>query len=152
MRLVLQIFGIFFLASLLLGGLLIAAVDFKEAAEIERVSRNPFAKMALANAENFADANAWKTAGIFWVVLSISTIAGIVATVLKRPKFGIWVGIALLALTVVVVLLQPALESTQQLNPKTLGMSVAFFGAFGMAILLLLSTQLKAGTNASSGI
>jgi hypothetical protein len=143
MRLTLQIFATFFLASLLLGGLMMMAIDFKNAADIADLNSNFIGKLALGLAgDSGVSAGRLQFSGAVWAILALGSIVGIVATFLKKHTFGIVVGSSLLALAVLVVILQPRLEMREG-NIQSMGMVIAFFGSVGVSMMLMLHTKLK---------
>jgi hypothetical protein len=143
MRIALQIFTTIFLVSLVLGGLLMVAVDFKNAADIESIESNPFGQFVMTFAsKDFASPAALRAAGYLWLLLALGSIVGVGAAFLKKHTFGWAVGAGLGALTLIVILVQPTVEGGNN-DPKYTGMAIAFFGLIGIGLLVLLHTVLK---------
>ncbi len=124
MRLVIQVFASIFLASLVLGSFILVAKDYQLYTTTDHAAK-------------------WLWAAIGWVILSLGCVWGIVTVFLKRHKLGWLSGAGLGIYTVVLLLLQPGLDTVRGNDPKVTGMGIAVFGMIGMLLLVLLHTSLK---------
>lgn len=125
-----------------------AVIDFKKASDIESIESNIFGKLVLTMAnQDMSDPLTWRLAGAGWVFIALGSVFGIVVTFLRKHTLGWAAGAALFAVTVIIVILQPSLESANGNDPQITGIGVAFFGVLGMLLLVLVHTVFKPKVN-----
>jgi hypothetical protein len=144
MQVAFKVFTTLFFVSLMLGSLLMAAVDFGNASDVESFENNPFGKLALVlSPDQIGTPEAWRLAGSLWLVQAAFSVVGIVATFLKKHRFGLVIGIGMIIFAVIVTSMQPSIETNTGNDPKVTGMGIAFFGVIGMLLLILIHTVMK---------
>ena len=144
MRIPFQAVATILLGSLILGAMLMFKINLDWANKVETMRGDVVARFFVEGArDDIPEADAFRAAAYMWLVLGITSLAGIYAVFIRKQRLAIWIAIALILFASTVVLLQPSMANINGNNPKTTGMGIAFFGILGMLLILVLQTTLK---------
>lgn len=144
MRQAFQVVATVFLASLVLGAMLMAKINFGWVTKIDAMRGDLVTRFFVEGARSDIPPSAeFERAAWIWIVLGIATLLGMVAVFLKKRLFAIGTALGLVVFASVTVLIQPSMTNINGNNPQTTGMGIAFFGILGMCIVILLHTTMR---------
>jgi hypothetical protein len=145
MKVLLKVLSTLLFVAVMFGGLMMIMVDVKNGSDVAEMEGNPLGGLVKSMAPEIGSSSTWFAYAGIWAFSALLALLGIIATFMKKAKFGIAIG----ALAIVMMLTNfghPGGGASARgggANPKGLALTLAFMGIAASGALILRHTKFK---------